>query len=115
MLMCVSFHFVNVAADWMVMPFSRSSSMLSILAPTPSLPLTCTGLCRGLHAMAFGEPCQVVAWPDKNNYMQISMYVLWKYIYLMNSFDAACVKENPLCERRLPGIDVCADPDVANM
>lgn len=41
MLMWVSFHFVNVAADWMVIPFSRSSSMLSILAPTPSLPRTC--------------------------------------------------------------------------
>ena len=30
----------NVAALWMVMPFSRSSSMLSIFAPTASLPLT---------------------------------------------------------------------------
>lgn len=30
----------NVAALWIVMPFSRSSSMLSILAPTASLPLT---------------------------------------------------------------------------
>jgi hypothetical protein len=29
-----------VAADWMVMPCSRSSSIESILAPTPSLPLT---------------------------------------------------------------------------
>ena len=29
-----------VAADWMVMPFSRSRSMESILAPTPSLPRT---------------------------------------------------------------------------
>ena len=29
-----------VAADWMVMPFSRSSSIKSILAPTPSFPRT---------------------------------------------------------------------------
>ena len=35
-----SFHVQNVAADWMVMPFSRSRSMLSIVAPTPSLPRT---------------------------------------------------------------------------
>jgi hypothetical protein len=27
-------------ADWIVMPFSRSRSMLSIVAPTPSLPFT---------------------------------------------------------------------------
>jgi hypothetical protein len=30
----------KVAADWIVMPFSRSRSMLSMVAPTPSLPLT---------------------------------------------------------------------------
>jgi hypothetical protein len=29
-----------VAADWMVMPFSRSRSMWSMVAPTPSLPRT---------------------------------------------------------------------------
>ena len=29
-----------VAADWIVMPFSRSRSIESILAPTPSLPRT---------------------------------------------------------------------------
>ena len=29
-----------VAADWMVMPFSRSRSIESIFAPTPSLPRT---------------------------------------------------------------------------
>lgn len=40
-MMCVLCQRVNVAADWIVMPFSRSSSMLSILAPTPSLPRTC--------------------------------------------------------------------------
>jgi hypothetical protein len=40
MLMLLSFQVQKVAADWMVMPFSRSSSMLSILAPTPSLPRT---------------------------------------------------------------------------
>jgi hypothetical protein len=32
----------NVAALWIVIPFSRSSSILSIFAPTLSLPLTCT-------------------------------------------------------------------------
>ena len=30
----------NVAADWIVMPFSRSSSMESIFAPTASRPRT---------------------------------------------------------------------------
>ena len=30
----------NVAADWMVIPRSRSSSIESIFAPTPSLPFT---------------------------------------------------------------------------
>ena len=40
MLMLMSFHRQNVAADWMVMPFSRSRSIESILAPTPSLPRT---------------------------------------------------------------------------
>jgi len=40
MLISCSFHRVKVAADWIVMPFSRSRSMLSILAPTPSLPRT---------------------------------------------------------------------------
>ena len=34
------FHTQYVAADWMVMPFSRSRSIESILAPTPSLPRT---------------------------------------------------------------------------
>ncbi len=33
-------HWQNVAADWIVMPRSRSSSIESILAPTPSLPRT---------------------------------------------------------------------------
>ena len=33
-------HWQNVAADWIVMPRSRSSSIESILAPTPSFPLT---------------------------------------------------------------------------
>ena len=40
MLMCVSPHSTCVAADWMVMPRSRSSSMESMVAPTPSLPRT---------------------------------------------------------------------------
>jgi hypothetical protein len=31
----------NVAALWMVIPFSRSRSILSIFAPTASLPRTC--------------------------------------------------------------------------
>jgi len=39
-LICVSPHWQCVAADWMVMPFSRSSSIESILAPTPSFPRT---------------------------------------------------------------------------
>lgn len=30
----------NVAADWIVIPFSLSNSIESILAPTPSRPLT---------------------------------------------------------------------------
>ena len=33
-------HWQNVAADWIVMPRSRSSSIESIFAPTPSLPFT---------------------------------------------------------------------------
>ncbi len=41
-LMTWSPHLVKVAADWMVMPRCRSNSMLSIVAPTPSLPFTCT-------------------------------------------------------------------------
>jgi len=40
MLMCESFHLQKVAADWIVMPFSRSKSMESIFAPTPSFPRT---------------------------------------------------------------------------
>ena len=40
MLISWSPHAQYVAADWMVMPFSRSSSMESIFAPTPSLPRT---------------------------------------------------------------------------
>lgn len=40
MLMLCSFHMVNVAADWMVMPRCLSSSMESMTAPTPSLPFT---------------------------------------------------------------------------
>jgi hypothetical protein len=37
---CEPFHTQYVAADWMVIPFSRSRSIESILAPTPSLPRT---------------------------------------------------------------------------
>ena len=37
-----AFQSQNVAALWMVMPFSRSSSILSIFAPTLSFPLTYT-------------------------------------------------------------------------
>lgn len=33
---------VYVAADWMVMPLCLSSSIESMVAPTPSLPFTCT-------------------------------------------------------------------------
>ena len=40
MLMWWSFHSVYVAADWIVMPRSRSNSMESIFAPTPSFPRT---------------------------------------------------------------------------
>ena len=40
MLMWCVPHEQKVAADWIVMPFSRSRSMLSMVAPTPSLPLT---------------------------------------------------------------------------
>eukprot|EP00982_Pelagococcus_subviridis_P014566 31342-Pelagococcus_subviridis.AAC.5 len=40
MLMLLSFHLQYVAADWIVIPFSRSSSMESIFAPTPSFPRT---------------------------------------------------------------------------
>jgi hypothetical protein len=36
----VVFQWQCVAADWIVMPRSRSSSIESILAPTPSLPRT---------------------------------------------------------------------------
>ena len=39
-LILQSFHMVYVAADWMVIPLCFSSSMLSIVAPTPSLPFT---------------------------------------------------------------------------
>ena len=41
MLMLWFFHMVNVAADWMVMPLCLSSSMESMVAPTPSFPFTC--------------------------------------------------------------------------
>ena len=40
MLTWWSFHMVKVAALWMVIPRSRSSSMESMVAPTPSLPRT---------------------------------------------------------------------------
>lgn len=36
----LTFQSAKVAADWIVMPFSRSSSIESILAPTPSRPRT---------------------------------------------------------------------------
>jgi hypothetical protein len=39
-LIIVPFQSTVVAADWMVIPFSRSSSMKSIVAPTPSEPFT---------------------------------------------------------------------------
>lgn len=41
MLMLWFFHTVYVAADWMVIPLCLSSSMESIVAPTPSFPFTC--------------------------------------------------------------------------
>jgi len=40
MLTLMSFHSVYVAADCIVMPLCLSSSMKSIVAPTPSLPFT---------------------------------------------------------------------------
>jgi len=40
MLMWLPFQKQCVAADWMVMPRSRSRSIESIFAPTPSLPFT---------------------------------------------------------------------------
>ena len=39
-MMLWSFHMVKVAADCMVIPLCLSNSMLSMVAPTPSLPLT---------------------------------------------------------------------------
>lgn len=51
MLMSVSFHLQKVAADWIVIPFSRSRSIESILAPTPSLPRTYDA-CLGFGAQA---------------------------------------------------------------
>lgn len=47
MLMLWFFHMVYVAADWMVMPLCLSSSIESMVAPTPSLPFTCTWDMRG--------------------------------------------------------------------
>lgn len=44
-----AFQSQNVAALWMVMPFSRSSSILSILAPTLSFPLTCPARTPSQH------------------------------------------------------------------
>lgn len=35
-----TFQSAKVAADWMVIPFSRSNSIESIFAPTPSRPRT---------------------------------------------------------------------------
>lgn len=49
MLMLVSFHMVYVAADWMVIPRCRSSSIESMTAPTPSLPLTLAKKKRKKH------------------------------------------------------------------
>lgn len=42
MLMLWAFHMVYVAADLMVMPLCLSSSMESMVAPTPSFPFTYT-------------------------------------------------------------------------
>jgi len=108
-----SFHVQNVAADWMVMPFSRSRSMLSIVAPTPSLPRT---------------------WATRVvNHRARALLRRTLRTHLVDGFDTARVEQHSLGQRglaaaagqrcgqssagdgarRLAPVDVRADPDVA--
>ncbi len=100
MLMLWFFHTVYVAADWMVMPLCLSSSMESIVAPTPSFPFTCTP-----HGRKTAHECGTVPTcktsPDGS-------------AYLMNLCYPAGVVEDTLGQGGLPRVDVGWDSDVAD-
>jgi hypothetical protein len=84
----------------MVMPFSRSRSMKSILAPCPSFPLT--------------FEMKIIINIIK---LWIGTKKVWdiEIIYLVNIIDLSRVKEDALCESGLAGIDVGADSDVPQL
>lgn len=100
MLMLWFFHMVYVAADWMVIPLCLSSSMESIVAPTPSFPLTFTPQKELINtASSIGSLINYLAHSGPD---------------LMNLCDPARVEEDPLGQRSLPRIDVSRDADVAD-
>lgn len=101
MLMTVSCHWQYVAADWIVIPFSRSRSIESIFAPTPSLPRTwqaATQLSRAtVHAAAH----------QQQTHMQGTD--------LMDSMYPAGIEEDALRERGFARVNMRGDANVANL
>lgn len=100
MLMLWFFHMVYVAADWMVMPLCLSSSMESIVAPTPSFPFTFTSQRKA-------QLINAASFPTSRNFALPGPH-------LMNLCYPARVVEDPLGQGGLPRVDVSRDADIAD-
>ena len=132
-------HMQCVAADWMVIPFSRSKSMESILAPTPSLPRTWS---RGRGGAAVRRRTKHIAQrrhsaPEPQGYTQampcaqqagetaggaarrtggpdpVSSRDGAESADLVYFVDAAGVEQDALRQRCLAAVYVCRDADVS--
>lgn len=114
MLMLWFFHIVYVAADWMVMPLCLSSSIESMVAPTPSFPFTYTPHVRKKQQQLLVNAGQHT--PLKLHLTETSRFI-HKHDpsgHLVNLCYSARVVEDSLGQGGLPWVDVGWDPDVAD-
>lgn len=110
-LMLWFFHMVYVAADWMVMPLCLSSSMESIVAPTPSFPFTLAPhtsktICECWKLRVCLKTCGAAESQLAHRHDQ--------KCHLVNLCYSSSVVKDPLGQGGLPWVDVGWDPDVAD-
>lgn len=75
MLMLWSFHMVYVAADWIVMPLCLSSSIESMVAPTPSFPFTYTPQTEDMTATCSHHLEENMTLRDKAQPVQLTSWI----------------------------------------
>lgn len=112
MLMLWFFQMVYVAADWMVIPLCLSSSIESIVAPTPSFPFTYTP-----HKRITAQECRTLHTCKTSLHLKATALLIHEHDpggHLVNLCYPAGVIEDTLGQGGLPRVDVGWDPDVAD-